>query len=88
MEVFIIILALLVSTAIGAGVGFYVASKWQFYIKVARKEDYEVKILELENMIEKITEQAQVEPSEEYTAYDMFPPNLDPEFGLPRSMKR
>jgi hypothetical protein len=86
MEVFIILLALGVSTAIGAGVGFYVASKWQFYIKIARKEDYEAKLIELEKIIENMVANAEPEGAN-YSAYDMFPPNLNPEYGLPRSIK-
>jgi hypothetical protein len=87
MEILIIILALFVSAAIGAGFGFYVASKWQFYLKIAKKEDYDAKVLELENMIQNLMETSQKEMPE-YSAYDMFPPNLDPEYGLPKSMKR
>ena len=87
MAVFIILLALGVSTAVGAGIGFFVATQWQFYLKISRKEDYEAKILALEKMmkdLEVVTE----EPKADYTAYDMFPPNLNPEYGLPKSMKR
>ena len=87
MEIFIILLALGVSTAIGAGIGFYVASKWQFYIRISRKEDYEVKIEELQKILDDLLAQPQEQPAE-YNAYDMFPPNLDPEYGLPRSIKR
>jgi uncharacterized protein YneF (UPF0154 family) len=86
MEVFIILLALGVSTAIGAVIGFYVASKWQFYIKIARKEDYEVKLKELEDMLQNLMGEAN-DKGPEYKPFDMFPPNLDPEYGLPRSMK-
>ena len=86
MEVFVILLALGVSTAIGAVIGFYVASKWQFYIKVARKEDYELKLQELEEMLEKLMTEPE-EKGPEYKPFDMFPPNLDPEYGLPRSLK-
>ena len=86
MEVFIIILALGVSTAIGAGIGFYVASKWQFYLKIAKKEDYEVKVKELEEMLEQLMAEPE-DKGPEYKPFDMFPPNLDPEYGLPRSLK-
>lgn len=86
MEVFVILLALGVSTAIGAVIGFYVASKWQFYIKVARKEDYEAKLKDLEAMLDQLMAEPE-DKGPEYKPYDMFPPNLDPEYGLPRSMK-
>jgi hypothetical protein len=86
MDIFIILLALGVSTVIGAGIGFVVASKWQFYIKVTRKEDYEVKLQELEKIIETMVADAKPD-GVNYSAYDMFPPNLDPEYGLPRSLK-
>lgn len=86
MEIFIILLALGVSTAVGAGIGFFVATQWQFYLKVSRKEDYEAKLKDLEDMLDKLM----VEPedtSPTYKPYDMFPPNINPEYGLPRSMK-
>jgi hypothetical protein len=86
MEIFIILLALGVSTVIGAGVGFYVASKWQFYIKVTKKEDYEQKLKELEKIIENMVVDSEPE-GPNYKPFDMFPPNLDPEYGLPRSLK-
>jgi hypothetical protein len=86
MDIFIILLALGVSTAIGAGVGFYVASTWHFYIKIARKEDYEAKLKELEKIIDNMVVGAEPE-GPNYSAFDMFPPNLNPEYGLPRSMK-
>jgi len=86
MDIFIIVLALGVSTAIGAVIGFIVASKWQFYIKVAKKEDYEEKLRELEKIIDNMVAGAEPE-GPEYHPFDMFPPNLDPEYGLPRSMK-
>ena len=86
MEVFVIILALGVSTAIGAVIGFIVASKWQFYIKVAKKEDYEAKLKDLEAMLADLMNEPE-EQSPGYKPYDMFPPNLDPEYGLPRSLK-
>ena len=86
MEVFIILLALGVSTAIGAVIGFVVASKWQFYIKVAKKEDYEAKLKDLEAMLADLMKEPE-EQSPGYKPYDMFPPNLDPEYGLPRSLK-
>lgn len=87
MEVFVIILALLVSTAIGAGIGFYVASKWQFYIKIAKKEDYEAKLKELEGVLDQMMSETN-EDGEQYRPYDMFPPNIEPEYGLPKPLKR
>jgi hypothetical protein len=87
MEVFIILLALGVSTVTGAGIGFFVATQWQFYLKVSRKEDYEAKLKELEKIIDNMVADSEPEKAV-YSAYDMFPPNLDPEYGLPKSMKR
>lgn len=86
MEVLITILALFVSLFVGMIAGFYVASKFQFHVKIAKKEDYEEKIIELQ----KILDDLMAEPKDEgpsYRPYDMFPPNLDPEYGLPRSLK-
>lgn len=86
MEVLITILSLLVSLFIGAIAGFYVASTLNFQLKISKKEDYEEKLAELEKIIDNMV--AESEPDEpKYRPYDMFPPNLDPEYGLPRSMK-
>jgi hypothetical protein len=87
MDIFIILLALGVSTAIGAGIGFFVATQWQFYLKISRKEDYEVKLQELERMMDTLMAEPK-DQSVDYSAYDMFPPNIDPEYGLPKSIKR
>jgi hypothetical protein len=86
MEIFIILLALGVSTVIGAGIGFFVATQWQFYLKVTRKEDYEAKLKDLEAMLEKLMAEPE-DSSPNYKPFDMFPPNINPEYGLPRSMK-
>jgi hypothetical protein len=86
MDIFIILLALGVSTVTGAGIGFFVATQWQFYLKISRKEDYEVKLQELEKIIENLVA-ASVSDEPAYKPFDMFPPNLDPEYGLPRSLK-
>ena len=92
MEVFIIVLALLVSLFIGGVLGFAVASLFEFDLMITRKADYDLliadyekKVEELQNMMNTITEESK---DSEYSAYDMFPPNLDPEFGIPRSVKR
>jgi L-cystine uptake protein TcyP (sodium:dicarboxylate symporter family) len=88
MQIFIILLALFVSTAIGAVIGFVVASRWQFNLTISRKEDYEQKLAELEKIIDNMVATSEPEPGPEYSAFDMFPPNLDPEYGLPRTLKR
>ncbi len=88
MQIFIILLALFVSTAMGAVIGFYVASRWQFNLKISRKQDYEQKLEELETIIANMVATSEIEPGPEYSAFDMFPPNIDPEYGLPRTLKR
>jgi hypothetical protein len=87
MQIFIILLALGVSTAIGAVIGFYVASRWQFHLKISRKDDYEAKLQELEKIIDNMVADAEVE-GPEYNPFDMFPPNISPEYGIPKSIKR
>lgn len=88
MQIFIILLALGVSTAIGAGFGFFVATQWQFHLKINRKEDYEAKIKELEKIMDDLLVVSDEPDIEQYSAYDMFPPNINPEYGLPKAMKR
>jgi hypothetical protein len=89
MDTIIIILALFVSTAVGAGIGFYVASTWQFYLTIAKKDDYEAKVLQLEKLISDLENQILVAGEENpYKAHEMFPPNIDLEYGLPKALKR
>jgi hypothetical protein len=88
MEIFIILLALGVSTVTGAGIGFFVATQWQFYLKINRKEDYEAKIKELDKLMADLLVVPAETEVEQYSAYDMFPPNINPEYGLPKAMKR
>jgi hypothetical protein len=89
MEVFIILLALFVSTAIGAGIGFFIATQWQFHLTVSRKDNYEAKVAELEKLISDLETQILVAGEENpYSAHEMFPPNIDLEYGLPKSLKR
>ena len=89
MDIFIILLALFVSTAIGAGIGFFVATQWQFHLTVSRKDNYEAKVAELEKLISDLETQILVAGEENpYSAHEMFPPNIDLEYGLPKSLKR
>jgi hypothetical protein len=64
--------------------GCFVAAKFQIFIKFAKKEDYEEKVKQLEDMIETMQKPAELDlkPSE------LFPPGVSPEYGLPRKLTK
>ena len=64
--------------------GCLVAAKFQIFIKFSKKEDYEEKVKQLEDMIETMQKPADLDlkPSE------LFPPGVSPEYGLPRKLTK
>ena len=64
--------------------GCLVAAKFQIFIKFSKKEDYEEKVKQLEDMIETMQkpEELDLKPSE------LFPPGVSPEYGLPRKLTK
>lgn len=84
-QVFAIVLSLILLFSFGFLIGMLFASKFNLYLKITKKEDYEEKIAALETMLEQIQH-----PEEEkinYNPGEMFPPGVSPEFGLPRKLK-
>ena len=62
--------------------GFFVASKLQVITKIAKKEDYEEKIKQLETMLETLQKPEEMD----FSPGEMFPPGVSPEFGLPKKL--
>ena len=64
--------------------GCLVAAKFQILIKFAKKEDYEEKVKQLEQMIETMQKPAELDlkPSE------LFPPGVNPDYGIPRKLTK
>lgn len=65
--------------------GFFVASRFNIYTKVSKKEDYEEKIKALEQMIDQMNQPIEEEKID-YNPGEMFPPGVMPEYGLPRKL--
>lgn len=66
--------------------GFAVATRFNVYTKVSKKEDYEEKIKALEMMLEQM-QHPEEEERPVYNPGEMFPPGVMPEYGLPRKLK-
>jgi hypothetical protein len=68
----------------GILLGGLIAAKYQIFLKVSKKEDYEEKVKQLEQMIETMQkpEELDLKPSE------LFPPGVSPEYGLPRKLTK
>ena len=65
--------------------GFSVATRFNVYTKVSKKEDYEEKIKALEQMIDQMNQPIEEEKIN-YNPGEMFPPGVMPEYGLPRKL--
>jgi cell shape-determining protein MreC len=72
--------------------GFAVATRYSVVTRVSRKEDYELKIQELDRMMdewnEKVNEvETLEEPGKKIRPFELFPEDLQRDFGLPRELK-
>lgn len=65
--------------------GFAVATRFNVYTKISKKEDYEEKIKALEQMIDQMNQPIEEEKIN-YNPGEMFPPGVMPEYGLPRKL--
>lgn len=75
-------------------IGFFVATRYSVVTKVSKKEDYEAKMQELDRMIDQWNEKVNEmeEPEEEplsrkIRTAELFPEDLQRDFGLPRELK-
>jgi hypothetical protein len=69
-----------------------VATRYSVVTRVSRKEDYELKIQELDRMMdewnEKVNEvETLEEPGKKIRPFELFPEDLQRDFGLPRELK-
>lgn len=71
--------------------GCFVAAKFQIFIKFSKKEDYEEKVKELDRMMEEWNKKINEDPSEPLSkkikTVELFPEDLNRDFGLPREIK-
>ena len=71
--------------------GCLVAAKFQIFIKFSKKEDYEEKVKELDRMMEEFNNKINEDPSEPLSkkikTVELFPEDLNRDFGLPREIK-
>lgn len=64
--------------------GFVVAASFDIRIHISKKEDYDKKIKEMDELMKTIV------PHDESVVYpkdEMFPPDLPRDYGLPREVK-
>jgi len=68
----------------GTLVGGLIASRFGIFLRISKKEDYEAKVKQLEEMLETLQkpEEIDLKPSE------LFPPGVNPEYGLPRKLTK
>jgi hypothetical protein len=72
--------------------GFFFATRFSIVTKVSRKEDYEAKVKELDRMMDefnsRINEEIEEEPlKQKIRPFELFPEDLQRDFGLPRELK-
>ena len=73
--------------------GFFVATKFSVYTKISKKEDYEAKVAELDRMMDEFnnrvneTEETTEEPNKKIRPFELFPEDLNRDFGLPRELR-
>lgn len=71
--------------------GFIISGVLKIDIKFSKKDEYELKVKMMEDLIEKLEEELEATktvetPKEKYHPLDMFPANLPRDYGLPRSL--
>ena len=74
--------------------GFFFATRFSVVTKVSRKEDYEAKVKELDRMMDEFNsrmnevEETVEEPlNKKIRPFELFPEDLQRDFGLPRELK-
>jgi hypothetical protein len=73
--------------------GFAVATRYSVVTRVSKKEDYELKIQELDRMMDEWNqkvneiEETTEEPGKKIRPFELFPEDLNRDFGLPRELK-
>lgn len=91
-EVLAIVLSLILLFSFGVLIGLLFASRFELYLKFSKKEDYELKVKELDRMIDewndKVNEMETLEePKQKIRTVELFPEDLNRDFGLPRELK-
>lgn len=65
--------------------GFILASVFEFNLKISKKEDYDERVKQLDELI-KLHKEQKDDPVL-YTKEDLFPPELPRDYGIPRDLK-
>ena len=78
----------------GTFIGGLIASYWGIYLKISKKEDYEQKVKELDRMIDEwnqkvneVEEETDEPLNKKIRPFELFPEDLNRDFGLPRELK-
>ena len=85
-------LSFLFTFLLGGLFGGIIASRLGIFLKISRKEDYEEKVKELDRLMEewnsKVNEmETPEEPKQKIKTAELFPADLNRDFGLPRELK-
>ena len=77
----------------GTLIGGIIASRFRIFLRISKKEDYEEKIKELDRMIDewntRVNEMEETEEplNKKIRPFELFPEDLQRDFGLPRELK-
>jgi len=65
------------------------ASRFRILLKISKKEDYEAKVQELDRMMEDFKKQTETTEgmAEKIKAFELFPEDINRDFGLPRELR-
>ena len=75
----------------GTLIGGLIASRFGIFLRISKKEDYEEKVKELDRMMEEFNNKINEDPAEPLSkkikTVELFPEDLNRDFGLPREIK-
>ena len=73
----------------GILLGGFIAAKFEIFVKVSKKQDYEEKVKELDRMMEDWKKKMNTEEamSDKIKPFELFPEDIKRDFGLPRELK-
>ena len=73
----------------GIFLGGLIASRFGFFLKISKREDYEQKVKELDRMMEEWKEKVNTTEtmSDKIKPFELFPEDIKRDFGLSREIK-
>lgn len=83
--IYYILAASVTALIVGFHLGFIIASLFDIQLTTSKKEDYESKAEQLQNMIEEFNKQSD---EEELDPKELFPKDLEATYGIPRRLNK